>query len=94
MREVSEWRDQAIVDAACRALRPLIGLHAAPEMTHIDRHARALPLYYGAYPERVRAIGRQLQRSPGLHLVANYLGGVSTRDCIIGAHAAARRIMA
>lgn len=94
MREVSEWQDQTIVEAACRALQPLIGLRAVPEMTHVDRHARALPLYYGAYPERVRAIGRQLQRSPGLHLVSNYLGGVSTRDCIIGAHAAARRIMA
>lgn len=94
VRDVSAWHDQGIVDAACRALRPLLGLRAVPEMTHIDRHAGALPLYYGAYPERVRAIRRQLRRSPGLHLVGNYLGGVSTRDCIIGAHAAARQIMA
>lgn len=94
IREALEWDDARIIETAYGALKPLVGLRAAPDMTHIDRHARALPLYYGAYPERVRAIHRQLQHWPGLHLVANYLGGVSTRDRIVSAYATARRIQA
>lgn len=92
--EVLQWDDQRIIAATLYALKPLLGLTAAPEMVHLERHPRALPLYYGAYQKRVRAIGDRLLRLPGLHLVGNYLGGLSTRDRIICAQAAARRVQA
>jgi len=89
---VLESTDQDLVTAAHRALVPLLGLRADPEWWHIDRHRRALPLYYGAYPERLRFIDGQVERLPGLELVANYRGGVSVRDRIAEGMAAAERL--
>jgi protoporphyrinogen oxidase len=61
-------------------------------MVRIDRHREALPLYHGAYQARMGAITSRLQSLPGLHLEANYRGGVSVRDRIANGHALALRI--
>lgn len=89
---VLEWDDERIVQTTFGHLRPLLGLGNAPEMVHVERHRRALPMYYGAYPDRTQAIREGLLRYPGLHLEANYLGGISTRDRIVCGQAAAHRI--
>jgi len=77
---VMDWSDERIVDETLRTLRPLLDLKADPEMLRIDRHSQALPLYHGAYQARMQAITLRLQQFPGLHLEANYRGGVSVRD--------------
>lgn len=90
--EAVEWSDERSIDQAMRGLRRLLGLRGDPEMVHIDRHERALPLYHGAYPKRLRAIASRLAALPGLHLAASYWGGVSVSDRMIRACATARRI--
>ncbi|MGC2164630.1 MAG: protoporphyrinogen oxidase [Gallionella sp.] len=90
---VADWDDQRIVEEAVTLLQPLIGLTAVPEMVRIDRHREALPVYHGAYQARMEAITRRLQSIPGLHLEANYRGGVSVRDRIANGHKVAKRIM-
>lgn len=90
---VADWNDERLVDETLTTLRPLLGLKADPEMVRIDRHREALPLYHGAYQARTQAIASRLQHIPGLHLEANYSGGVSVRDRLACGHAVARRIL-
>lgn len=89
----SDWSDARSVDATLAALSGLLGLRGEPEMARIDRHAAGLPLYHGAYHARVEAIRAQLRVRPGLHLAANYLGGVSVRDRIVAAEGVAEAVL-
>ena len=90
---VVDWNGERVVSAALRGLRRLLGLSADPEMVQIDRHHQALPLYYGVYLGRTKRINARLERFPGLHLAANYIGGVSVRDRIAGGCEVADRIL-
>ena len=92
--QVADWDDERMVDEALRTLRPLINLKSEPEMVRIDRHREALPLYHGAYQARIQAITNRLKYIPGLHLVANYKGGVSVRDRLACGQDVANRILA
>lgn len=89
----ADWSDQRLADEALRTLRPLLDLRAEPEMLRIDRHQEALPMYHGAYQARMEAIAAQLRHLPGLHLEANYRGGVSVRDRLACGHAVAASIL-
>ena len=91
--QVADWDDERIADEALRTLRPLLDLRGEPEMIRIDRHAQALPLYHGAYAARMQAVEDRLRDHPGLHLEANYRGGVSVRDRLLRGHAVAERIL-
>jgi len=91
--QVADWDDDRIVDETLRTLRPLIDLKSDPEMIRIDRHREALPLYHGAYQARVQAIANRLHYFPGLHLEANYRGGVSVRDRLARGHTVANQIL-
>jgi len=77
---VAGWDNQRMIDTALSDLGGVLGIRAAPEMTRIVRHRQALPLYHGAYFQRCQAISEQVTAHPGLHLLANYLDGVSVRD--------------
>lgn len=90
--EAAKWDDSRLADETLRALTPLLGLKGGPEMVRIDRHAHALPLYHGAHLARDRAITGQLQGLPGLHIEANYRGGVSVRDRIARGQQLAQQI--
>jgi oxygen-dependent protoporphyrinogen oxidase len=89
-----DWNDARTLDATLHSLRRLLNLKTDPEMIHIDRHRQALPLYHGAYQARLQAITTRLQQHPGLHLEANYRGGVSVRDRIARARAVAMHLLA
>lgn len=90
----ASWSDRRLVDSVLGALRPLIGLRSEPEMVRVDRHRRALPLYHDNYCERARRIRELAAPLSGLHLVANYLGGVSVRDRLACAMQAVDTVLA
>lgn len=90
--ETRDWDDERCIDAAMASLGSLLNIDAAPERVWIDRHEHGLPLYHGAYSGRLRAMARRLEDLPGLHLAANYWGGVSVRDRIAHGYAVAQRI--
>ena len=92
--QVADWADGRLAEEAIATLRPLLGLKGDPEMLRIDRHCAALPVYHGAYQARMQAIVARLKRIDGLHLEANYRGGVSVRDRLARGHAVANRILA
>lgn len=90
----ASWSDRRLVDSVLEALRPLIGLRSEPEMVRVDRHRRSLPMYHDNYCERARRIRELAAPLSGLHLVANYLGGVSVRDRLACAMQAADKVLA
>jgi oxygen-dependent protoporphyrinogen oxidase len=91
--DAASWSSTRTLDAVMGMLRPLLGVRKTPGLLHIERHTRALPLYHGAYTQRLAAIERCLSTLPGLHLEANYKGGVSVRDRILRGEQAAERIL-
>ena len=92
--EATDWDDERSVLEVLSILEPLLGLRGAPEMVRVDRHRRALPLYHGAYQDRLQAIDKCVARLPGLCLAANYRNGVSIRDRIVCGHTTAARVCA
>ena len=80
--------------AVMHTLRSLLRVKGDPDMVRVDRHPQGLPLYHGAYPARMQAINERLDHSPGLHLEANYRGGISIRDRILCAYRAVENIEA
>ena len=86
--------DDALVDQTLAALKKLCGLKAMPEMVRINRHMQGLPLYHGKYAQLTRAIITETGNHKGLHLVANFLEGISIRDRIIQAKSVADQIHA
>lgn len=90
--ETRDWDDSQCIEATMAQLAPLLGVGSAPERVWIDRHQRGLPLYHGKYSGRLQAVANRLECWPGLHLAANYQGGVSIRDRIVDGCALARRI--
>ena len=92
-RSAAEWDAGRSMDAVMHMLRELMGVKTAPDLLHIETHPRGLPLYHGAYSQRLAAIDRRLTAWPGLHLEANYKGGVGVRDRILCADLSARRVL-
>ncbi len=92
--EVDRWSDSEIVERTMTALQPILGIGGAPELTHLHRHQRALPLYHGPYAARMKQLKSELEQHRGLHIAANYLGGISVRDRIAEGQKLAERITA
>lgn len=88
------WDDERSLTEILDVISPLLDIRDEPEMVRIDRHHRALPLYHGNYYGRMRAVTDRLEQISGLHLEANYRGGVSVRDRIVCAYNVAKRIAA
>ncbi len=91
--EVSEWSEQQIVERTLEALEPILGIQGAPEMVQLQRHRQALPLYHGPYAARMRQLQHDLKQHRGLHIAANYLGGISVRDRIAQGQQLAQRLI-
>jgi len=89
--EVAHWSEQKRIDTVCAELKSLIGIRGDADWTRVDHHQYALPLYHGQYALKQKAIATMLNSLPGLHLQANYLGGVSIRDRIVNAQALAMK---
>jgi oxygen-dependent protoporphyrinogen oxidase len=82
------------VEHVLRDISPLLGISASPVMGRVDKHVKALPLYHGNYHQNMIAIKQELHQLPGLHIEANYIGGVSVRDRIVSSKETASKIIA
>ena len=91
--EAIDWSDEKVSERVIDDVSTLLNIHAAPEMLTIKRHQQALPLYHGNYYRRCQTIQHLLQNHLGLSLQANYLGGVSIRDCLANSKLTAVKII-
>ncbi len=91
--ERSNWNEAQALTYTLADLRRLIGLRGEPDYLRLVHHPRALPLYHGDYLQRSRQIRARVEALPGLHLVGNYLDGVSVRDRIVQGSVTAQQIL-
>jgi oxygen-dependent protoporphyrinogen oxidase len=79
---VAELDDAALLAAAQRELRELLGITAEPSLTRIARHSRAMPQYAVGHLERVAAIEAAVGRLGMLAIAGSAYRGVGVPDCI------------
>jgi len=91
--EAASWDKERCIDKIMQDLKPLLGIRHEPEMVYIHRHKQGLPMYNGAYKTHINKIKKRLDDLPGLHLSANYIGGISIRDRIACAYKLAGQIV-
>jgi len=83
---------QHLLDETMKSLRPLLGIRGDPAFVHIVRHRQGMPLYHGDYFNRMKRLERLLAPLPGMHVEANFRGGISVRDRLVCAMHVAEKI--
>jgi oxygen-dependent protoporphyrinogen oxidase len=78
----AERSDAVLLAIADGALRDLLGIRGDPALVDICRWPSSIPQYGPGHTDRVDRINLITRGIPGLHLVGNYLGGVSVNDCV------------
>jgi len=77
--------DDKLTDTTVSTLEKLTQLKQSPEMVRVNKFSQGLPLYHGNYYQLTNDISHYCSKMKGLHLVANYMHGISVRDRIIQA---------
>jgi len=90
--ETARLPDAEIVAIAHAELQKALGITGEPNVIGITRWERAIPQYNLGHRDRVERLEALLKASPGLHLIGNYLHGVSTGDVIKEADRIAREV--
>jgi oxygen-dependent protoporphyrinogen oxidase len=90
--DVTARSKQHLLAETMKSLRPLLGIHGDPAFVHIVRHRQGLPLYHGDYFNRMKKLERLLAPLPGMHVEANFRGGISVRDRLVCAMHVAEKI--
>ena len=86
--------DNQLVDIAVTALDDLLQLTGDPTLVDICHWPDSIPHYTLDHVNRVANIERELQAHPNVHLLGNYLHGMSINDCVKNAAQEASRIVA
>ena len=71
-----------LIERTTAALRGILGVRGDPALVDLVRWPDAVPLYAPGHVGRVEAIRRAAAALPGLHLLGNYLSGVSVNDVV------------
>ncbi|RME37415.1 MAG: protoporphyrinogen oxidase [Planctomycetota bacterium] len=85
--------DARLLETVREPLRETLGVRGEPVLIDIRRHVEAIPQYGIGYRHRVARIRKAVGTVPGLHLVGNYLDGVSLNDCVRVARRCAAEIL-
>ena len=85
--------DDELVAVALRALRPLLGIRGEPSMTRVYRFERKSAQHEVGHLDRLAAIERRLDSTPGLFVTGSGFRGVGIPDCVADARATARKVM-
>jgi protoporphyrinogen/coproporphyrinogen III oxidase len=80
--ETAQLPDAELMAMAHAELQKVLSITSEPIVVGITRWQRAIPQYNIGHRDRVRRIEALLNDMPGLHLIGNYLHGVSTGDVI------------
>jgi oxygen-dependent protoporphyrinogen oxidase len=83
--------DAALVDLVHAELGQILGVHAAPVFTHVQRWPRAIPQYALGYQRFQDAIIAAEAAAPGLFIGGNCRDGISLANCIASAGRLAQR---
>lgn len=84
--------DAEIQELARTGLERLMGPLGAPRFSRVYRYERSNPQPTLGHPARLRRIGEELGRTPGLALAGSAYDGVGIPDCVRQAQAAAEAV--
>ncbi|MBI5150223.1 MAG: protoporphyrinogen oxidase [Candidatus Omnitrophica bacterium] len=87
--EILKRSREELTTLAVKEIQTTLKASAQPVETFFAQWPKAIPQYDRAYVAAERGLEEELTKWPGLHLVANYLHGVSLNDCIENARQAA-----
>ncbi len=73
---------EQIITKAIKEIDSVYGLISTPTETFVKLWPKAIPQYEINYPLWRQSIAEQCTKTPGLHLCANYLDGISFNDCV------------
>jgi oxygen-dependent protoporphyrinogen oxidase len=90
--ETARLPDAELVSMVHAEVQKVLDITGEPTVVGITRWPRAIPQYNIGHRDRVERIEALLKASPGLHLIGNYLHGVSTGDVIKEADRVAREV--
>lgn len=91
--ELTEKSDEELVDLVCQELGDLLEIRGRPTLVNTCRYKAAIPQYCQNHTDVAERIENHLVDVPNLHLVGNYLDGVSINDCVRLARKTADRIL-
>ena len=74
--------DDDLVSATMATLRDVLGITGEPTLVDVQRHRQAIPQYHIGHREKIERVRLLTAARQGLHLVGNYLDGVSLNDCV------------
>ena len=80
--EILKRSREELTALAVKEIQTTLKTNAQPVETFFAQWPKAIPQYDHAYVEAERGLEEELKNWKGLHLVANYLHGVSLNDCI------------
>lgn len=91
--EAVDQSNDSLLATALGALRDILHLRGDPVLVDVSRHRSAIPQYYLGHRKKIEQLRASVCDLPGLHLVGNYLEGVSVNDCVrVGANVASEII--
>lgn len=86
--------DEELFDLAKDELITILGAQGESKDQFLLRWGQAIPQYNRSYPDTYQAMTAEMDKHPHLHLLANYLNGISVNDCTANAQSLAERINA
>ncbi|HEV7278657.1 MAG TPA: protoporphyrinogen oxidase [Pirellulaceae bacterium] len=90
--ELLERDDAEIAELVRRELAELLGVQGEPLFAEVVRWNRTMPQYHVGHLDRVAAIERLVEQSPGLAVAGNAYRGVGIPFCIRSGQQAASRV--
>ncbi|MDE1921186.1 MAG: protoporphyrinogen oxidase [Candidatus Omnitrophica bacterium] len=88
---INDAQERVLVKAV-KEIDSVYGLVSNPIEGFVKFWPQAIPQYEINYPQNRRSIALECAKTPGLHLCANYLDGISFNDCIAAARSLALAI--
>ncbi len=80
--EAVDRSEPELLEIATNALQNLLDISGEPSLVDVCRWKSSIPQYYVGHTERVDRVLEDVGRLPNVHLVGNYLRGVSINDCV------------
>lgn len=85
-RTAIDLADEEVVTRTRADLARAMGINEAPDFVRVFRHPRAIPQYVRGHGDRLQALNRALEGTPGLLLTGNAFYGVGLNDCVNAAN--------
>ncbi len=82
-----------VIDTVLPALRDTLGIRGEPTLVDICPYQDAIPQYFLGHKQMIAGVLASISKSQGLHLVGNYIDGVSVNDCVRRATVVAQEIL-